>query len=82
MYQSNLPTIFNFNSIQARVHVDAQSDLWFVVKDVCDILDISKYRDALNKLDEDEKGCPVKVDTLGGQQEMATVNESWLYTLK
>ena len=37
--------------------------LW-VGKDICDVLDISKYRDALARLDEDER-CPFEVDTLG-----------------
>lgn len=53
---------------------------WFVAKDVCAALGISKYRDAIASLDEDE-GCPVKVDTPGGVQEMSAVNESGLYTL-
>jgi prophage antirepressor-like protein len=52
----------------------------FVAKDVCDILGISKHRDAIQKLDEDERGS-VRVDTLGGIQEMTAVTESGLYTL-
>lgn len=54
---------------------------WFVAKDVCDALDINKYRDALGRLEDDEKGCPVVVDTLGGRQEMTAINESGLYNL-
>lgn len=53
---------------------------WFVAKDVCAALGISKYRDAIASLDEDE-GCLVKADTLGGVQEMSAINESGLYTL-
>lgn len=53
----------------------------FVAKDVCEILNISKYRDVFARLDDDEKGCPVIVDTLGGKQSMATVKESGLYAL-
>lgn len=53
---------------------------WFVARDVCKILGISKYRDAVASLDEDE-GCPVEVDTLGGVQETIVINESGLYTL-
>lgn len=52
----------------------------FVAKDVCDVLGIEKHRDAMSRLDDDERGS-VLVDTLGGQQEMAAVNESGLYTL-
>lgn len=54
---------------------------YFVAKDVCDVLEIVKHRDAVARLDDDERGRPVVVDTLGGKQSMATVNESGLYTL-
>ena len=53
----------------------------FVAKDVCEVLGIEKYRDALARLDEDEKGVSLTVDTLGGKQSMTTVNESGLYHL-
>ncbi len=53
----------------------------FVAKDVCDVLGIVKYRDAVARLDDDEKGRPVIVDTLSGKQSMATINESGLYNL-
>lgn len=53
---------------------------WFVAKDVCECLAISKHRDAISRLDADERGS-LKVDTLGGKQEMATVNEYGLYSL-
>ena len=52
----------------------------FVAKDICDALGISKYRDALTRLDEDERAS-ISVDTLGGKQTMIAVNESGLYTL-
>jgi anti-repressor protein len=53
---------------------------WFVAKDVCSVLEISKYRDALSRLEEDERGS-VLVDTLGGSQEMGAVNEYGLYSI-
>lgn len=55
-------------------------DPLLVMKDVCAAISISKYRDALNNLDEDER-VSVRVDTLGGQQEMVAVTESGLYHL-
>ncbi|WP_409449720.1 Bro-N domain-containing protein [Candidatus Igneacidithiobacillus taiwanensis] len=51
-----------------------------MAKDVCDILEIVNYRDAMTRLDDDEKGV-VSTDTLGGTQEMLIVNESGLYAL-
>ncbi len=53
---------------------------WFVAKDVCDVLSIRNDRDAFARLDDDEKGVAI-TDTLGGRQEMNTVNESGLYSL-
>lgn len=70
---------FTYNSAQVRT-IEQNGEPWFVAKDVCEILSISKYRDAVARLDEDERGS-VRVDTLGGEQEMAAVNESGLYTL-
>lgn len=53
---------------------------WFVLKDVCGVLGISKYRDVAERLDPDERG-PVRVDTLGGSQEMTCISESGLYNV-
>lgn len=53
---------------------------WFVAKDVCECLGITKHRDAVGRLDGDERGS-VEVDTLGGTQQMAAVNEYGLYSL-
>jgi prophage antirepressor-like protein len=53
---------------------------WFVAADVCSVLDISKHRDAVSRLDEDERGS-VLVDTPGGQQQMAAISEAGLYSL-
>ena len=51
---------------------------WFLAKDVCEVLGIAKYRDAISDLDDDERGS-VKVDTLGGSQLMAVqhVPDEW-----
>lgn len=61
--------------------IDDYGQYWFIAKEVCEILGISKYRDAIQKLEEDEKGHPKLLDTLGGPQQVATISESGLYTL-
>ncbi|EHD2239366.1 TPA: hypothetical protein I7787_06270 [Vibrio vulnificus] len=71
---------FDFCSQELRTAVTTEGEPLFCGKDVCEMLDISKYRDALSRLDEDQ-GCPVLVDTLGGQQTMSFVTESGLYEL-
>lgn len=53
---------------------------WFVAVDVCRALEIVNSRDALTRIDEDEKGV-VLTDTPGGKQEVTTVNEPGLYSL-
>nr|DAG68724.1 MAG TPA: BRO family protein [Caudoviricetes sp.] len=40
---------------------------WFVAKDVCEALDLGNSRQAVSRLDEDEKGV-ILTDTLGGNQ--------------
>ncbi|MGI6170065.1 MAG: Bro-N domain-containing protein, partial [Christensenellales bacterium] len=52
--------------------VQKGSDILWILKDVCGILGIEKYRDAAARLDDDERE-PVLVDTLGGRQEMIAV---------
>lgn len=53
---------------------------WFVAADVCSALEISNNRDAMARLDADEKDVAL-TDTPGGQQEMSIVNEPGLYSL-
>lgn len=69
--------IFNYRSNEVRT-VEMGGESWFVLKDVCNILGISKYRDTAARLDADERGS-VEVDTLGGTQQVIAVNESGLY---
>jgi len=71
---------FVFEGCNVRTIVDENGVPWFVAADVCRVLEISKYRDAITRLDEDERR-PVIVDTPGGPQEMTTINESGLYSL-
>lgn len=67
-----------FGSIRASLSSDGQP--WFVAKDVCDSLGIGKYRDALSRLDDDERGS-LLVDTPGGPQTVGTVSEAGFYKL-
>ena len=63
-----------------RVVQDGEDNPWWVAKDVCKVLDIKNSRDAVQNLDDDEKGVD-KIYTLGGRQNVITINESGLYTL-
>lgn len=72
--------IFNNDRFgQVRI-IPVDGELMFVAKDVCDCLEITKHRDAISRLDSDERGA-VKLDTPGGKQDMAAINEYGLYSL-
>ena len=53
---------------------------WFVAADVCKALEIANSRDALSRLDSDEKSV-ASTDTPGGRQCMTVINEPGLYSL-
>lgn len=72
--------IFEFQSHQVRTVVAEDGAPWWVAADVCGVLGIRNNRQAVAKLDEDEKGV-CQADTLGGKQAMTTINESGLYAL-
>jgi len=70
---------FNYNSNQIRIIVK-DGEPWFIAKDVCDILEISNSRDAISRLDDDEKDVAI-ADTPGGMQSMTVISESGVYAL-
>jgi len=67
----------NFGEVRALKKDD---EVWFVAKDVADILEYSRTHDATRRLDDDEKGKEL-IRTPGGNQEMTVVNEFGLYNL-
>ncbi len=71
--------IFTYNGNEVRT-VQKDGEPWWVLKDICEVLGISKYRDTAARLEDDERE-PIRVDTLGGAQEMLCVNESGLYNV-
>ena len=60
--------------------IQLDGEPWFVAADVCRALEIKDTWNALSRLDDDEKGT-ASISTLGGMQEMTTVNEPGLYSL-
>lgn len=77
---ASAPLSFSFDqSFNVRV-VMVYGDPWFVAADVCAALGIVNNRDALEKLDDDERGVGL-TDTTEGVREVGIINESGLYTL-
>ena len=70
---------FDFEARKVRVVMRDYAPV-FVGQDVCRVLGISKYRDALASLDADERVSMI-VDTLGGPQAMTAVTQSGLFAL-
>jgi prophage antirepressor-like protein len=69
----------SFEGHQVRV-LERDGEPWFVLGDVCRVLEIGNPSDAARRLDDDERGVDT-VETLGGSQAVNVVNESGLYSL-
>jgi prophage antirepressor-like protein len=72
--------LFSYGAQNVRVQKDATNEPWWVAADVCDILGLRNSRQALARLDPDEKGV-ILTDTPGGKQEVTGINEAGLYSL-
>ena len=80
MNQSNQSTLLFQEKHQVRTVIDQQGSPWFAAKDVCLILGIQNHIQAIEALDEDEKGV-CKTYSLGGSQDTNFIGESGLYNL-
>lgn len=68
-----------FEGHNIRIITDQQGEPWFVAADIAKVLEYLEAKDMTRLLDDDEKGRQI-VPTLGGNQEMNTINESGLYS--
>ncbi len=71
--------VFNFKQNEVRT-VLKDGEPWFVAKDVCDVLEIGNSRQALTRLDQDEKAS-VTLNDGSQNRHLTIVNEPGLYTL-
>lgn len=69
--------IFNYKNQNVRTTIK-DGEVFWILKDVCEVLGIQNYRNVASKLEEDEKDVH-QMDTLGGNQKFITVNEAGLY---
>lgn len=72
-------TIFNHLGNNIRVMTDKQGEPWFVLKDICDALDLKNISDVASRLDEDGVGTTEVIDNLGRTQKTNVVIEAGLY---
>ena len=73
-------TVFENEQFGSVRTIIRDGEPWFVAADVCRALEIGNSRQAIVRLDDDEKGV-ISTDTPGGAQEMSVVNEPGLYAL-
>ena len=69
--------VFSYEGKEVRT-IQRDGEPWWVLKDVCDVLEIGNSRDVTARLDEDEKGVDT-IDTPGGMQPLTVISESGLY---
>lgn len=75
----SLTKVFNYSGNKVRTVLQGE-EVWFVAKDVCEVLEIKRVDSALRRLNEKQKDTQF-VSTLGGRQSLSVVNESGLYKL-
>ena len=68
----------NFGEVGA---VELEGNTWFIARDVCRALELDNSRQAISRLDEDEKNTVILNDGNRGNPNMAIINESGLYSL-
>ena len=73
----NEPQIFNFNGAQIRT-IEKNGEPWFVLKDVCQVLELSNPRMVKDRLPEDVSST-YPLQTAGGVQQTTIINEDGLY---
>ena len=72
-------TVFNYGESPIRT-MQQNGEIWWVLADVCKVLEIKNSRNVASRLDDDEKGV-YQMDTLGGAQNVNIINEPGLYSV-
>lgn len=72
----NALQVFSYKEHEVRT-IEIDGEIWFVAKDVCDILEIQNTTQAIQSLDEDERSMYY----IGRQGEANIVSEAGLYKL-
>lgn len=70
---------FDYNGSQVRT-VEKDGETWWVLSDVCKVLELSEARRTAERLDDDEL-TRVKLHSGGQNREMYVINESGLYNV-
>ena len=79
MTTNSLMLEFDFEGNAVRT-LERDGNPWFVLADVCRVLEIANPTRAASRLDGDEKGLH-SVNTPGGSQDVIVIDESGLYSI-
>ena len=69
-----------FEGHEVRTAMKDDGSIWFVLRDVCDAIGLVNHNQSGARLKEGQKGY-MKLDTLGGVQELTVISEQGLYKL-
>ena len=72
-------TIFNHLGNNIRVTTNKQGEPLFVLKDICDALEIGNHREVVRRLDSEDVSQTDVLDNRGVQQKTIVINEAGLY---
>lgn len=72
--------VWNYNNSEIRT-VEKNGEPWWVLTDVCKVLEISHVKDTVQRLDLDEVGQTEVIDRLNRKQTAYIINESGLYNV-
>lgn len=72
--------VWNYESSEIRT-IQKDGEPWFVLADVCKVLEIARGTKVAERLEEDEVRQTSITDSLGRQQKAYIINESGLYTV-
>lgn len=72
-------TQFNFRGEGIRTLTDEHGEPWFVLNDVCKVLDIANTRNVAERIDQDGVRKTDVIDSMGRTQQANAVNEPGLY---
>lgn len=72
--------VFNYEGSEVRT-VQMDGEPWWVLKDVCGVLDLTTPARVSERLEDDEVSQTHIIDTIGRRQDTTIINESGLYNV-
>jgi anti-repressor protein len=72
--------VFSYEGNEVRT-IQRNGETWWVLKDVCGVLELSNARMIADRLDEDDVSLAYITDSMGRRQQTNIVNESGLYNV-